>query len=448
MKTALGLSGLDKFNLEDVKREFLKGNMTSVMLSKQSCFGDAWYNFSLEKQDEIVVQLCNQANNLDLINWLIKYAAVDVQAAENIANANLPDEYGNLSQAALNKIIPKLEEEVITYDKAVIRAGFSSHSALSHFEKTGEVMPALPYYGEPLMRHVGFGSGIITDPPEICFGKIANPTVHIGLNQIRLVVNEILKKYGEPTEIVVEVARDLKNSKKIRDEITKEQASKQKQNSLWRKDIAKICGREEHEIKHDDLEKMRLWTELNPKNIAERCCPFTGKMISMELLFSDEIEVEHLLPFSRSLDDSLNNKTVCFRSANRYKTNKTPDEAFNNAQARLDGYIYADILDRASLMSKYKAKRFAPNAYQIWLKEDKDFLARALNDTKYLSRIAKEYLSLICPGNSVRCIPGQMTSKLRHHYGLNRLISDDANKNRHDHRHHAIDALVVALTDS
>ena len=98
-------------------------------------------------------------------------------------------------------------------------------------------------------------------------------------------------------------------------------------------------------------------------------------------------------------------------------------------------------------MPKAKAKRFAPDGYQRWLKDDKDFLARALNDTAYLSRIASEYLSLVCPPNRLRAIPGRMTALLRGKFGLNQLLSGSDTKNRNDHRHHALDAAVIAVTD-
>lgn len=97
-------------------------------------------------------------------------------------------------------------------------------------------------------------------------------------------------------------------------------------------------------------------------------------------------------------------------------------------------------------MNKHKRYRFSENAMQIWDKEDKGFLARALNDTRYLSRVAKEYISLICPNNT-RVIPGKMTAMLRGTFGLNRILSKGGEKNRNDHRHHAVDACVIGITD-
>ncbi len=91
--------------------------------------------------------------------------------------------------------------------------------------------------------------------------------------------------------------------------------------------------------------------------------------------------------------------------------------------------------------------RFAADGHEQWLRNDKGFLARALNDTRYLSRVAKEYLTLICPGSGVRVIPGQMTALLRAKFGLNDVLGLSGEKNRNDHRHHAVDACVIGVTD-
>lgn len=439
---ALGLPGATKFNLEDGKRDKLKGNETNKLLARANYFGEHWHHFPEVLQNSIIEHLLTEENEAILIDWLKGNTDCDEAAAERIANAPLPAGYGSLSAKALDKILPALQRAVITYDKAVIAAGFDSHSALSHTEQTGEIMNELPYYGEVLQRHVGFGSGVVEDSVEKRYGRIANPTVHIGLNEVRKVVNALIKRYGHPAEVVIEVARELKNGQDKRAEIQKEQKARQDQNVRWRDEIRPLIGGAEPS--RDDLQRMRLWIELNPNDAANRRCPYTGEQISLTMLFSDAVEIEHILPFSRTLDDSLNNKTVALRRANRDKTNQTPYEAFGHSPA---GYDYADILERAALMPRDKRKRFAPDAYENWLREDKDFLARALNDTAYLSRVAKEYLSAICPPNKVWAIPGRLTAMLRGKYGLNKLLSGSEIKNRNDHRHHAIDAAVIGITD-
>lgn len=441
IKKVLGFSG--QFNLEDDKRTELKGNATSTTLSKKEHFGSAWAGMDAAQQDSIVLQLLTEENEATLIQWLKSATGVDEITAERIANAALPEGYGSLSAKALDKILPELRREVVTFDKAVIAAGFDHHSHLSH-AVTGEILPALPYYGEYLQRHVGFGSGKPEDPAEKRFGKIANPTVHIGLNQVRIVVNALIKRYGHPSEVIVEVARDLKQSQEQRKDDQKRQADNQHRNARMREQIADLLNTSPERVQTTDLHKMILWEELNRDNAADRRCPYSGAQISAAMLFSDQVEIEHILPFSQTLDDSLNNKTVALRQANRIKGNRTPWQARDDFSAQ--GWVIVDMLARAELMPKNKRYRFGENGYAQWLRDDKGFLARALNDTRHLSRVAREYLSLICPQNT-RAIPGQMTAMLRAKFGLNNILGLNGEKNRNDHRHHAVDACVIAVTD-
>jgi CRISPR-associated endonuclease Csn1 len=446
MLKALKLPGTTKFNLQDVKRDRLKGNSTAKVLADDDLFGNRWREFDLATQDDIVDCLLNEASESALVAWLIEHTGVDEARAERIADTGLPEGFGSLSRAALARVLPELEKDVVTYDVAVKLAGFESHSALSHAEQTGEVMLELPYYGEPLQRHVGFADPKAKDDdlPEKRFGRIANPTVHIGLNELRKVVNGLIARYGHPSEVVVEVARELKQGQQQRKDEHLRQAERQSQNDRWREQIKTLPSRGARDVSVQDLQRMRLWHELNPQDVANRRCPYTGEQISMAMLFSAEVEIDHILPFSMTLDDSLNNKLVALRRANRDKGNRPPFEAFGHSPT---GYDYDAILQRVALMPKDKAKRFAADGYQRWLREDKDFLARALTDTAYLSRIAKEYLSLICPANKVRVIPGRLTAMLRGKFGLNKVLSVSGDKNRDDHRHHAIDAAVIGVTD-
>ncbi len=442
IKKMLALGGAVQFNFEDPKRQEFKGNVTNAILRKADHFGETWLDFDEAKQDAIVLQLVKEENEAKLIAWLQAETGIDEKRAETIANVGLPEGYGSLSAKALARILPELRRDVVTYDKAVLAAGFDHHSNISP-AATGEILSELPYYGEPLQRHVGFGTGNPQDTPEKRFGKIANPTVHIGLNQVRLVVNALIKRYGHPSEVIVEIARDLKRSKDQRDEDVKRQAENQRRNKRHRADIAGILNISEERVKGADLQKMVLWEELS-FDPAHRRCPYSGVQISAAMLLSDEVEIEHILPFSQTLDDSLNNKTVAMRQANRVKGNYTPWDAFGKQSQA--GFDYQTILQRAELMPRQKRSRFAEDGMARWLKDDKGFLARALNDTKHLSKVAREYVSLICPQNT-RVIPGQMTAMLRAKFGLNDVLSLTGEKNRNDHRHHAVDACVIGVTD-
>ena len=461
LKQLLGLDGSDIFNLEGAKRDELKGNATSVALSKREAFGHAWASFGINKQDAIVMQLVQEENEASLIHWLQGETGVSAQQAERIASMGLPEGYGSLSATALDLILPTLAASVCSYSDAARAAGFH-HSQLDHDNEvpgltfpienvvlqTGEiktlhVFKELPFYGEYLQRHVGFGSGKPEDPPEKRFGKVGNPTVHIGLNQVRVVVNALIARYGHPAEVVIELARELKQSREQRTELQKQQAENQRRNQARRKIIADILRISAESVKPADLQKMILWEELS-RDAADRRCPYSGAHISAAMLLSDQIEIEHILPFSKTLDDSLNNKTVATRQANRIKGNRTPWDARHDFTAQ--GWAIDHMLERARQMPLKKRYRFFEDGYEKWLREDKDFLARALNDTRHLSRVATEYLRLVCP-QSTRVIPGQMTALLRGKFGLNHVLGLDGEKNRNDHRHHAVDACVIGVTD-
>ena len=445
IKKLLGIGGAVQFNFEDPKRPELKGNVTSAILSDSDYFGEDWFEFDEIKQDAIVLQLVKEENEAKLVRWLQEETGIDEPRAEAIANAGLPEGYGSLCAQALARILPELRrnaEPLVTYDKAVLAAGFEHHSNISP-SATGEILPELPYYGIPLQRHVGFGTGIPEDPEEKRYGKIANPTVHIGLNQVRVVVNALIKRYGHPSEVIVELARDLKQSKDQRDEDSKRQADSQRRNLRLRADIAVTLGTSPERVRMADIQKMILWEELS-FDPADRRCPYSGEQISASRLLGPEVEIEHILPFSETLDDSLNNKTVALRQANRIKRNRTPWQAKHDFAAQ--GWPYGAILHRAEQMPKAKRYRFAEDGLQHWLKEDKGFLARALNDTRHMSKVARDYLSLICPQNT-RAIPGRMTAMLRAKFGLNDVLGVNGLKNRNDHRHHAVDACVIGVTD-
>ena len=442
IKKLLGVGGAVQFNFEDPKRQELKGNITSAILSRPEHFGDAWFEFDETKQDAIVLQLVGEENEAKLVRWLQEETGIDEARAEAIANTGLPEGYGSLCAKALARILPELRRDVVTFDKAVLAAGFDHHSHISP-AASGEILMELPYYGIPLQRHVGFGTGATEDRDEKRYGKIASPTVHIGLNQVRLVVNALIKRYGHPSEVIVELARDLKQSKDQRDEENKRQADNQRRNLAMRTTIAKVLNTNPERVKASDIQKMILWEELS-FDPADRRCPYSGEQISVTMLMSDQVEIEHILPFSETLDDSLNNKTAALRKANRVKGNRTPWQAKGDFAAQ--GWAYEGILNRAELMPKFKRYRFAEDGIQRWLKEDKGFLARALNDTRHMSKVAREYLSLICPQDT-RAIPGRMTAMLRAKFALNDVLGVDGLKNRNDHRHHAVDACVIGVTD-
>lgn len=424
------------FNLESEKRTGLDGDDTAKKLSDKKRFGEGWHDLSLTQQNEIVEKLLNEEREELLIAWLRDRWGLSNEAASEVAVVPLEDGYGRVGRTVISRMMPYLEAGE-HYDKAAKKAGYH-HSD----RRTGEIFDALPYYGYILDRHVGRATQNPDDKPEVRFGRIANPTVHIGLNQLRSVINHLIERYGKPAEIVVELARGLKLGRKQKDELNKKQAENQKANDRRRAKLQELGLPENGE----NMLRLRLWEELNPGAPLNRRCPYTGDQIGPEKLFSSAVEIEHILPFRRTLDNSPANKTVSMVRANRYKGNRSPFEAFGDSR---DDFSWAEIERRAADMPKNKRWRFAADAMEKFSGE-KDFLDRQLTDTQYLSRATLEYLSaLYTPdqGKPVWVIPGRLTEMLRGKWGLNQLLSDHNLKNRFDHRHHTIDAFVIGVTD-
>jgi CRISPR-associated endonuclease Csn1 len=439
IRVLAGLDSTARFSLESEKRTELKGDQTGVRLAHKEAFGKAWWKLAPERQNAIVEVLLAEENEERLLGIAQAEWGLSESAARAVADTALPDGYGRLGRTALGKIVAALR--VLPAGKTYADAVKTADPAYHHSDfRDGELFDELPYYAEPLQRHVAFGTGNPADPPEKRDARLANPTVHIGLNQLRKIVNALIERYGPPEQISVELARALKQSRKERERIEREQAKNQDANERRRAQLAELRYLDTGE----NLLRLRLWEELNPASPHDRRCIYTGEQISIARLFSPEVEIEHILPFRRTLDNSPANRTVSLRRANRDKGNLSPFEAFG---ASPRGYDWTAVLARAENLPKNKRWRFAPDAMERFESEERDFLDRQLMETQYLSRLTREYLGKICNPDRVWVTPGKLTEMLRGKWGLNRLLSDHNLKDRTDHRHHVIDAFVVAVTD-
>ena len=453
-----------KFNFEGGKRDKFDGNATEISLKDKKYFGEKWRDFSLNQQDEIVEFLLD-SEDADLIyqkalnDW--KLSEEQALAIKKITPNNFKSGVGNLSKELLQKLVAEIAEKNCRYDKATENLGF--HHSKKEFSK---IQDQLDYYGKAIPASV---VGVKIDnskkpenyTEEEKYGKIANPTVHVALNQLRKVINTLIKENGNPEEIIVELARDLKISKDEKREMEKKQGDNQKENEALEKELKNLGQKNNYENRL----KLKLFKELEKANNGVACCPYSGKSINITNLFSFDIEIEHILPFAKTYDDSVANKTIAYRSANHAKGNRSPFEAFGDT-----------TFERIKDLPRNKKWRFYENAMEKFADES-GFQERQLNDTRYLSKIAKQYLSQICHPNKIKVANGKLTSLLRHHWGLNSILNkkteekfdsqtgevfpenltenpQDQTKNqavkktRDDHRHHAVDAIVIAMTET
>jgi len=428
VRRLLGLATDTDFNTREEK---LVGCDTAHRLGGKKLAGAEWHALDLAAQDAAVLAIL-EAENDEQATEALRGAGLSAEAAVRAAKASLADGHAALSAVALGKILPKLETG-LRYSDAVQAAGYRHHSDT----RTGEIRERLPYYGELLAERVGTGTGEPKDPEEKRFGRAPNPTVHVALNELRRVVNAVVEHLGPPTEIVVETLRDLGRSKKQREEYEKEQKKNRDANDRRRAELAGLGL----PVNGSNLMRLRLWEEqaYDPKN---RVCPYTGTLITPRTALSDAIEEDHILPFSVALDDGAANRVLVTREANRAKAKRTPYEAFGHSRD------WPAILERVALLPEQKRWRFQPDALANFAREG-DFLARHLTDSSTIARWATAYLEVLAPGK-VRSTPGRLSSLLRRALGLSPaavLGKGGATKTRDDHRHHAIDAVVVSLVD-
>lgn len=425
----LGFLESIKFNLERGERSTLGGMKTDALLAAKY---KGWHKLPEPKKNAAVRVLIDPDLDESAARDRLRHElACDQPTADALLAADLPAGYSNLSRKAIEKLLPYLEKgmrymaESNVEESALHAAGYLRRDELQR-----RLFDELP----PLDR---IRSGALADLP--------NPVVGAAMYEIRKVVNAILREYGKPDEIHVEMARELKMS----------QAKRREYNSRIRgreadRDAAADYLREKQvRLSRDNITKYLLWKEQG------EICPYTGNIIPFEQLFGGEVDIDHVLPYSRTLDDSQGNKVVCFRWANAEKREQTPHEWLANE--RPDQYEV--VCQRARRLAYPKYRRFLQKELQL-----DDFIARQLRDTAYIARLTVEYLKLLVQKeHQVLGLKGQHTAELRHHWGLETILSElpdspawaedqagrirTGEKNRADHRHHAIDAIVVALTD-
>ncbi len=407
-RKAAGISRFMKFNLEESGTKDLKGNRTAASIRNVIL---EWWDGQPEAERVLLVEdLLTIHDKRSLMKRLIDHWGFEREHAFRLAILEFEGGHSNHSLKAIKRMTPELEKG-LSQDKPV-RYSDARKAACYGYDKAREAIPFLD------------------QPPDV-----PNPVVQKALFEVRKVVNAIIIKYGKPDVIRVELPREMKKSKKELDRINRQNAKNKKLN-----DVAERAAKEKGILNpsRDYKIKYRLWIESNQR------CPYTGKTISLRELFGQNVDVEHIIPYSRLPNNSYMNKTLCMADENRnVKRNRTPWEAYHDDKVK-----WEQIIQRVKKFPPPKMKRFL----QEKIEELDDFISRQLNDTGYISRLAKDYLGRLGV-KSVEAPRGGTTAMLRWRWQLNHLLGDapapnnSRRKPRHDHRHHAIDAIVVALTD-
>lgn len=344
--------------------------------------------------------------------------------------------YGNKSAKFICKLLPQLQQG-LGYSEACAAVGYRHSNSPTSEEITERTL--------------------LEKIPLLQCNELRQPLVEKILNQMINLVNALKSEYGVD-EVRVELARELKMSREERERMTRQNDKRKEANDEVAEKIQK-CGLYPTKSR---IRKYRLWEE------AGRQCLYCGRSIEEEqCLNGDDMEVEHIIPKSVLYDDSYGNKTCACRRCNKEKGNRTALE-YIRAKGR-----EAEYMKRINDLLKEKKISYSKHQRLRWLKEDipSDFLERQLRLTQYISRQA---MAILQQGiRRVSASEGGVTARLRSLWGYGKILhtlnldrydsmgetervsrEGEATEElritnwskRMDHRHHAIDALVVACT--
>jgi CRISPR-associated endonuclease Csn1 len=478
-KELLELPKSIQFNTDEIGKDGLLGNHTRASL--REALGVAVF-------DEL--QLSNKLENL----WHALYMSSDEgwlrqtlsdpqkwgfeeDIVEKLLDINLASGYANYSTKVLNKIVPHLKRGVHEREALILEGYNVEQNALNR----------------PLKNRIS----------DLKNNELRNPVVEKATMRVVRLVNQLIKKHNinpEELTIRIESTRELKKPKQERQKIRSRNLETENRRKayaafltnygkfgniypdsslinkfeLWlelveNQDDLKEFQRFVNDAKSYDLhiEKYRLWLEQGMK------CPYTFETIPLSKLMSADIEIEHIIPYSRSMDNSFINKTLCYAEANKQKSNKT---AFEFMKDKGTGNLTAfkDHIKKVFAKSPEKQKRFLQEEVPQTFRPDQ------LTNTSYIARQIKTKLQEV--SRDVQFTTGAATAELRRSWRVSGLLeevmyeeekgiemwrhfankNDEVNqteiqnyrewlaqfgkgKNRTDHRHHSLDALVIGL---
>ena len=400
---------------------------------------DAWQQIS-------VAALDGQPGWLDSIGWVLSVYKDDAEVERELAALELPqaqavlpvllglrfDKFHALSLKALRQIVPHMERG-LRYDDAVAQIPAYGHHSQRVVLGTGTRRYLPSFYKNERSEQ---GSMMFRDDIDVP----RNPVVLRALNQARKVVNAIIKKHGSMSAVHIEMARDLSRPLDERREVKKLQEEFRDRNDKARESFESDHG---YRPKGIVFLKWMLYREQQGK------CAYSLGGLDIDRVLNDAnyAQIDHALPYSRSYDDSKNNKVLVLTRENQNKGNRTAYEYLTSFAGGEDGDRWRNYAAWVNGNKSYRmAKRNRLLRKNYGAEEASGFKDRNLNDTRYICKFFKNYveehlqLAPRADGNAnKRCVVvnGQLTAFLRARWGLSKVRSESD-------RHHALDAAVVA----
>ena len=480
----------------------LSGHQTRVLIKKAAA--EAGIDMGkLEGKLELIWQILyslEQEEDETIARALHKNVGIPLDKTEPFTYIYFDKEYGNLSARALKKVLPlmrmgewfsveEIRPEVTERIEKLINGEAEDtlqESIRTYFEDKSEIeeFSGLPAWAALSLVYGSHSQKDGKEPYEkweeielLPLHSLRNPVVEQVINETLQVVRAVWRQYGKPDQIHLEMAREMKQNAKQRARTSKNIRSSTKK----RAEIKKILQNEFKLPKptRKDIERYRLWED------AKCQCIYTGRNIQKTSLFNGETDVDHIIPRQRYFDDSYQNKVLTFRTVNGEKGKQT---AYEYMQKNGWDIFEKRVKENENFTQKKKY-------YLLTTEIPNDFINRQLQETRYISVRVREELERICPpyqnddgkkNLNLLTTTGTVTDYLKNLWDLNEvykqsmisrfqrlqqladekgldleLIRREEVKNngrsykllrlegfskRIDHRHHALDAMVVAAT--
>lgn len=465
IKEALGLNPNAGYNLkfEDIQGHLTLHRIGKVLLEADAKRWDYFLDFDpvgvLEEQPAF--RLWHALYSIEdpdhLVQALQNQFGFEESLAKQLLKVRLPSDYGSLSVKAMRRLLPYLQQGM-TYDKACMEVANATGIDAYRSQMLTTVDAVL---NRELKDAI--------DP--IKTNSLRNPVVEQILNQVRNVVNALLKRKDLITEeerlsgqfeIRVELARSLKKSAKQREAETKIIAANKREHERILQIL--IDGGLKNPSRRDII-KYKLWEECGGIS------PYTQEkiqVIPIHKLFDRNLyEVEHIIPRARYYNDSFTNKTIVETSVNKEKGKRTAYEYMKD-KGRLEAYTH--WVNQSKLPNNKKFLLLCDDLNGEEFQKRFGFINRQINETAYISQVVTGLLKQVA--RNVGASSGEATARLRDKWGVEDTIEklmkplfrevgmtvvtqDKDGKSyenikdwgkRSDHRHHALDAIITAFT--
>lgn len=342
------------------------------------------------------------------------------EQADNLISKGLISDYASYSSKVLKTILPYMRQGLNEFDalKAVGRNYINDDNTVGQRIQLKEKISQLAYQ------------------------ELRNPVVERAISKTIKLVNALLEKYKdeidkETFEIRIESTRQFRKPRQERENERRKNAEKDK----LREQYAEFLNKNKEKLdfprdiyKYDSIvAKYELWLQMNMNEDDEmfikefksfskitkqddrlkhklwlecgRMCPYTGNIINLTDCFSSEVEIEHIIPLSRSLDDSFNNKTLTYRKTNAEKGNMTALEYLNKKGQNDLKAFKARLKLKSHAFPNRKIEQFLAENVKI------DFSSNQISNTSYIAKYTCKKMQEVC--RNVQFTNGSATFELR-----------------------------------